>query len=114
MGVAIWGLGTILYVPNNEGSFVIGHSGKNEPAINTEARLNPASGNGIVVLETGNQLLATKLAGEWVFWRTGKVDLLMIKMATDGAINAIVGGWAVIILAVILVGLRMRRVRRAL
>lgn len=113
MGFAIWGLGTILYVPNDGGDFVIGHSGKNEPAINTEARLDPATGSGIVILETGNQLLATTLAGEWVFWRTGRVDLLMIKMATGRAINIIIVGWVVIIFASLLIGWRMRRTAKA-
>jgi hypothetical protein len=47
-GDDIWGLGTILYADNNE------------PAINTSARLNPATGNDIVILETGKPLLATQ------------------------------------------------------
>src|SRR4029453_12451670 len=63
----IWGLGTMLYAGNNKGGFVVGHDGNNEPAINTAARLDPATGNGIAVLETGQRLLATRLAGEWVF-----------------------------------------------
>jgi CubicO group peptidase (beta-lactamase class C family) len=70
-GQAIWGLGTMLYAGDGEGDFVIGHDGNNAPAINTAARFNPSTGNGIVVLETGNPLLATTLAGEWVFWRRG-------------------------------------------
>ena len=64
VGQAIWGLGTMLYADNRAGGFVIGHDGSNEPAIKTAARLNPATGNGIVVLETGQPLLATRLAGE--------------------------------------------------
>ena len=73
-GQEIWGLGTMLYAPNGVGGFVVGHDGNNEPAINTAVRLNPATGNGIVILETGNRLLATRLAGEWVFWETGNLD----------------------------------------
>jgi hypothetical protein len=34
--------------------------------------LNPETGDGIIVVETGSPALATKLASEWVFWRTGK------------------------------------------
>ena len=79
-GADIWGLGTMLFAPNDEGDFVIGHDGKNEPAINSAVRLNPATGDGIVVLETGNLLLATTLAGEWVFWQTGTLDFLMVTM----------------------------------
>lgn len=68
-GQDIWGLGTILYASNNEGGFVVGHDCNDEPAIDTAAHLNPATGNGIVILETGRPLLATERAGEWVFWK---------------------------------------------
>ncbi len=75
MGMDIWGLGTILYAKTDEGNFIIGHDGKSTPPINTAVRLDPQTGNGVIILETGNSLLATKLASEWVFWKTGKVDL---------------------------------------
>ena len=80
LGAAIWGLGTMLYAGNDAGGFVIGHDGNNDPAINTAARLDPATGNGVVVLETGNRLLATTMAGEWLFWRTGNVDFLTLTI----------------------------------
>ena len=112
-GFAIWGLGTMLYAPNGDDDFVIGHDGDNEPAINTAARLNPATGDGIVVLETGNPLLATTLAGEWVYWQTGKADFLIVIMATDRMITIIVAGWALIIFASLLIGWRMRRAGKA-
>jgi len=75
MGLDIWGLGTILYAKTDDGNFIIGHDGKSTPPINTAARLNPQTGNGVIILETGNPLLATKLASEWVLWKTGKIDL---------------------------------------
>jgi CubicO group peptidase (beta-lactamase class C family) len=74
-GLDIWGLGTILFAKTDNGNFIIGHDGKSTPPINTAVRLNPQTGNGVIILETGNSLLATKLASEWVFWKTGKVDL---------------------------------------
>ena len=70
----------MLYARNNAGGFVIGHDGNNDPAINTAARLDPATGNGVVVLETGNRLLATTIAGEWLFWRIGNVDFLTLTI----------------------------------
>ena len=109
LGIAIWGLGTMLFAPTADGDYVIGHDGSNEPAINTTARLNPSTGDGIVVLETGNRLLATRLAGEWVFWQTGNLDFLMIKMAMDRMIKSVAGGWAVILLTSLVVGWRVRR-----
>ncbi len=110
---AIWGLGTILYASNNEGGFVIGHDGNNEPAINTAARLNPATGNGIVMLETGQPLLATRLAGEWVFWETGNVDFLAFTIAIPGMLRLIGLGSLVIVLAVPAVAWAIRRRRRS-
>ena len=112
MGMDIWGLGTMLFVRNGDGGFVIGHDGSNEPAINTTARLNPATADGIVILETGNRLLATTLAGEWDFWQTGKMDILMVTMAADRMIAIIVIGWLVIIITSCLLGWRMRRSKR--
>ena len=86
MGADIWGLGTMLYAPNNAGGHIIGHDGSNEPAINTAARLNPATGDGIVILSTGNPRLATELAGEWVFWKTGNVDILTFASRSGDAL----------------------------
>lgn len=108
-GEDIWGLGTILYAPNGQGGFVVGHDGNNEPAINTAARLDPATGNGIVVLETGQPLLATELAGEWVFWETGNVDCLAFTMAFRGMLRAIAAGSAVIVLVVPALAWAIRR-----
>lgn len=99
LGADIWGLGTMLYAPNNAGDFVIGHDGNNEPAINTAARVDPDTGNGIVVLETGNTLLATTVAGEWLFWRTGNVDFLMLTIGARAMLQTLATGWAAILLA---------------
>jgi CubicO group peptidase (beta-lactamase class C family) len=96
-GAEIWGLGVMLYAPNNAGSFIIGHDGDNEPVINTAARLDPDSGDGIVVLETGTPALATRLAGEWVFWRTGHVDTITVFMEARRTMTILVAGWAVIL-----------------
>ena len=79
-GADVWGSGVVLYAPNRSGDFVIGHDGNNSPAINTAVRFDPATGDGIVLLETGTPLLATKLAGEWVYWSVGKVDVLTVIM----------------------------------
>ncbi len=97
-GADIWGLGAMLYAPNNSGGFIIGHDGSNGPAINTAARLDPATGDGIVVLSTGNPMLATELAGEWVFWKTGNVDILTFASRSGPALIVFLIG-SVLILA---------------
>jgi CubicO group peptidase (beta-lactamase class C family) len=110
-GQEIWGLGTMLYAPNGVGGFVVGHDGNNEPAINTAVRLNPATGNGIVILETGNRLLATRLAGEWVFWETGNLDFLTVTMEAKRMFEVIAAGWVVIVVGAVFVAWGRRRRR---
>ncbi len=102
MGVDIWGLGTVLYATTDGNDFIIGHDGKSTPPINTAVRLNPKTGDGIIILETGNPALATKLASEWVFWKTGKVDTFLFPMLIDGMLWTIGIGWVVIIVSTVL------------
>lgn len=112
-GADIRGLGTFLYAKNHKGGFVVGHDGNNEPAINTAARLNPVTGNGIVILETGEPLLATRLAGEWVLWETGNVDLLAFMIAIPGMLRLIGLGSLVIVLVAPTIAWLIRRKRRS-
>jgi len=110
----IWGLGTTLYASNNKAGFIVGHDGnRREPPINTAARFNPATGNGIVILETGTPILATRLAGEWVFWETGNVDFLAFTIAIPAMIRLIGLGSLVIVLAVPTISWSIRRKRRS-
>jgi len=115
MGMDIWGLGTILYTTTENGDFIIGHDGKSTPPINTAVRLNPQTGNGIIILETGNSILATKLASEWVFWKTRKVDLTLFTMLKNNMVSIIGKGWlAIIILTIVIsiVGYRKRKAKK--
>lgn len=113
MGAEIWGLGTMLYAPNNTGDFIIGHDGSNEPAINSSARLDPATGDGIVVISTGNPMLATQLAGEWVFWKTGNVDSLTFASRLPTALAVFAGGALLILVgAPLAIWVRTRRKSR--
>lgn len=105
MGVDTWGLGVILYAGNGSGDYIVGHDGSNEPAINTSARIDPASGDGIVVLATGSPMLATRLAGEWVFWKTGSVDNLMFAMELDRTLTWMAAGAIGILVIGLLIGL---------
>jgi hypothetical protein len=67
-----WGLGHTLYGENNSGGFVLGHGGGAFPASGAEMRVNPATGNGIVILASGTQGLITEVADVWTYWETGK------------------------------------------
>jgi CubicO group peptidase (beta-lactamase class C family) len=70
-GQAIWGLGVALHAPNRQAGYIVGHDGRNLPAIGSAARLDPATGNGMLVLAIGRPALAPRLAAEWVLWQTG-------------------------------------------
>lgn len=109
LGADIWGLGVILYAPNGAGGHVIGHDGGNAPAINTAARFDPASGDGIVVLESGHKSMASHLAGEWIFWSTGEVDKVTLMLEARRTLTILALGWVSIILGAVIVGWRMRR-----
>lgn len=110
-GQDIWGLGVLLYAPNQAGGHVVGHDGNNDPAINTTARVNPATRNGIVVLETGNRLLASELAGEWVFWETGNVDTIAFLIGAPRMLRVMGLGAVVIVAGAIGLAVRRRRSR---
>ena len=109
LGADVWGLGAMLYAPDNRGGLIIGHDGQNGPAINTAARIDPATGDGIVILSTGHGSLATELAGEWVFWKTGNVDNLDFAAGMKTAFTWFAGGLAVILLLAIMIGVHLRR-----
>ena len=111
MGMDIWGLGTILYAKTEHGDFIIGHDGISTPPINTAVRLNPETGDGIIVLETGNPIMATKLASEWVFWKTGNVDLTLFTMLKDTMVATMRKGILAIIMISILTGV-VRYIRK--
>ena len=112
-GSDIWGLGQVLYAPLDKGDFVAGHDGSNAPAINTTARVNPATGDGIVILETGNTRLATQVAGEWVFWSTGFVDTFMVLLELRATLIQVAIGAGVAFLLVFLLVWRLTRRRTA-
>ena len=98
-GIPVWGLGNILYAPNGEGGFVVGHDGNNAPGINTTARIDPATGDGIVVLSSGNPQLASEIGDDWVYWRTGIVDFLTINRELGRTLTILAIGAAFILLA---------------
>jgi CubicO group peptidase (beta-lactamase class C family) len=110
-GIPLWGLGEILYAPTNTGGFVIGHDGNNYPAINTTARLDPATGDGIIVLETGNGTVASRIGSDWTYWHTGVVDLPTLVFEWQGTVTVFAVGAFLIILAAIVIGWRGRRRR---
>jgi hypothetical protein len=87
----------MLYSEAPGGGFIIGHEGMNFPAIETTARIDPATGDGILVLATGNPGLAAKLGGDWVYWHAGRVDVRELDGMIRGMALTLLAGWAVIL-----------------
>ena len=101
MGEKIYGLGSMLYIDIENNEDIFGHDGKSTPPINTAIRINPVTGDGIIVLETGNPDLATRIASDWVYLQTGKVDTLLFSMLLGKTIKIALAGILLIILFLI-------------
>lgn len=110
MGEEIYGLGSMLYIDIEDNEDIFGHDGKSTPPINTAIRINPVTGDGIIVLETGNPDLATRIASDWVFLKTGKVDTLLFSMLLGKTIKiALVGILLIILFLIVLARWRKKR-----
>jgi len=104
LGAAIWGSGAMLYTPTKKGSYVFGHDGANEPAINTSLRVNPDTNDAIIVLTTGSTSLASHIAYEWTLWQTGKPDFLNASKAIKSSVLPIIIGWILLIVVSVVKG----------
>lgn len=111
LGEDIWGLGTMFYTSPDTDDFIIGHDGRSTPPINTAFRLHSGNGNGIIILETGHPILATQLASEWVFWKTGKIDTLLFTLEQDLLMRYITIGSIFIVLGCISIGFYRKRAK---
>ncbi len=109
MGERIFGLGCMLYIDIDDNEDIFGHDGKSTPPINTAIRMNPVTGDGIIVLETGNPDLATRIASDWVFLQTGKTDTLLFTMLMGKMIRIIIIGIIVIIIVTLATGFRLQK-----
>lgn len=111
MGADIWGLGTMLFAPTAEGSFVFGHDGANDPSINSSVRINPDNGDAIIALSTGPAYLASRITYEWVLWQTGFPDFIQSNLAIESAKRPINIGLLMIAIGTIVMLVRQRRRR---
>lgn len=107
----VWGLGATIHVFRAGRTEVIGHDGRNSPAINTAARLHLGTGDGIVVLATGTGHLASEIADGWVYWRTGRLSLTELPTVARSAAAIWIGGLFALLSIVALKGKRCAKVR---
>ena len=68
-----WGLGLALFVANDAGGYVVGHDGGSPPAWGANMAVNPATGNGLVLMLSGGRGATNQLKYDWLYWETGKM-----------------------------------------
>ena len=101
------GLGPHFFSKDDDQSKVIGHDGYSlRPLINTSARVDLMSKDGIIVLEMGNHNIASVLADEWLYWKTGIHDYAVIQRNKTRLIFIFSMG------CLIIIGLFIREVRK--
>lgn len=96
-GIGIYGMGPDLYSQNDDESTIIGHDGSGE-TLNTTARIDLKSRSGIIVLETGHYDLASSIADEWVYWKAGIADRVVIERNIPYLITLVIMGYLFIII----------------
>ncbi|HAP65201.1 MAG TPA: serine hydrolase, partial [Cytophagales bacterium] len=107
--VGVYGLGPHLYSQNDANSQIIGHDGSGNNAINTAARVDLMSRSGIIILETGHYDLASSLADEWLFWKAGVYDFVVMTRNRSYLLTLLVSGYVVLLLGFGLVLVRSRK-----
>jgi CubicO group peptidase (beta-lactamase class C family) len=108
-GMWIWGLGHMLLAETDAVDYVIGHDGSNRPAIATTARIDPATGSGMVLLTSGDPALLSRLGTGWVYWHTGRVGGIGVVLTVMGLFRTFLIGAGVILIGGVFVGWRYRR-----
>lgn len=94
----VYGLGPHLYSQKDESSNVIGHDGSGgSPTINTTARIDLMSKDGIIVLEMGSPDIASAIADEWLFQKIGVADYVVIQRNKTYLGTLFIGGFLVLI-----------------
>jgi CubicO group peptidase (beta-lactamase class C family) len=65
-----WGLGQTLFARTG-GGYLAGHDGGSYPAWGAMLRVNPESGNAMILTVSGGSGAVNQLAHDWVYWETG-------------------------------------------
>ncbi len=95
--IGVYGLGPHLYSQKDTQSHIIGHDGSGNNAINSAARIDLKSKDGIIVFETGNFNIASSIADEWIFWKTGIADFVVMQRNKSYLLTLLIAGYVIII-----------------
>lgn len=97
--IGVYGLGPHLYSQNEPSSTIIGHDGSGNNAINSAARIDLTSKDGIIVLTTGNYDIASSMADEWIFWKAGIADYVVMQRNISYLLTLLGMGFVFILIA---------------
>ncbi len=110
-GIGVYGLGPHLYSQDHTDSKMIGHDGSGNDAISSAARIDLMSKDGIIVLETGNYNIASVIADEWIFWKTGIANYVVMQRNIPFLMTLLIIGYVIIIgLSIFIIKRRNRNV----
>lgn len=99
-GREYWGLGVAIYRSwQEQPTFGVAGIHVDAPAISTDVRVNPATRNGIIVFISGRSLLASRLALEWEYWETGRIDMLLVALRSWKVV--LLGAVAIVLFCVV-------------
>jgi len=112
LGAPFYGLGSFLFAELDNGQFVIGHDGQSSPPINTAFRYNSKTKDGIIMLTTGNTNFATRIASDWVYINTGKIDALLFAMQLNKITQILIIGSILIVIIILFIALSRKRNKR--
>lgn len=109
LGAPHWGLGVQLFAPSAGAAYIFGHNGGNNPAIVNSVRLDPASGDGIVLLSSGGEGVAHDLIGKWTALRRSSINAAVVLSTAQSMVMWIGGGTALILLLGLMAAIRAIR-----
>lgn len=109
--IGVYGLGPHLYSQNDPNSTIIGHDGSGNDAINTAARIDLKSKSGIIILETGSYNMASSLADEWLFWKAGIADYVVMQRNKTYLLSLLLIGYVIIIVLAVFIIRRKNKLR---
>tara|TARA_R110001632_G_scaffold92043_9_gene196945 strand:+ start:4911 stop:6170 length:1260 start_codon:yes stop_codon:yes gene_type:complete len=112
--IGVYGLGPHLYSQKDQYSKIIGHDGSGNNAINTAARIDLKSKDGIIIFETGNHNIASNMADEWIFWKAGIADYVVMQRNKSYLLTLLLIGYVLIFVVSVVIIRKKNKQRRTL
>ena len=96
--IPVYASGAHLYSQDDVDSNVVGHDGSGGAVINKAARIDLKSKSGIIILESGHYDIASGLADEWLFYKFGIADFVVMQRNIPYLFTILLSGYVTVIL----------------